>query len=37
MTQPAIIQTEALTKVYGMGDVMVKALDGVDILSLIHI
>ncbi len=31
MTQPAIIQTEALTKVYGMGDVMVKALDGVDI------
>jgi putative ABC transport system ATP-binding protein len=31
MTQPAIIQTEGLTKVYGMGDVMVKALDGVDI------
>jgi putative ABC transport system ATP-binding protein len=31
MTQPAIIQTEDLTKVYGMGDIMVKALDGVDI------
>ena len=31
MTQPAIIQTESLTKVYGMGDIMVKALDGVDI------
>ena len=31
MTQPAIIQTEGLTKVYGMGDIMVKALDGVDI------
>ena len=31
MTPTAIIQTEALTKVYGMGDIMVKALDGVDI------
>ena len=31
MTTPAIIQTESLTKVYGMGDIMVKALDGVDI------
>ena len=31
MTPSAIIQTEGLTKVYGMGDVRVMALDGVDI------
>ena len=31
MTNTTIIQTEGLTKVYGMGDILVKALDGVDI------
>ena len=29
MDKPAIIQTEDLVKVYGMGDVMVRALDGI--------
>ena len=29
MEKPAIIQTEALVKVYGMGDVQVRALDGI--------
>jgi putative ABC transport system ATP-binding protein len=31
MTESVIIQTEALTKIYGMGDVQVKALDAVDL------
>jgi len=31
MANTTIIQTEGLTKVYGMGDILVKALDGVDI------
>ena len=32
MDEKAIIQTQKLCKVYGMGDLQVNALDGIDLL-----